>query len=76
MQKGIYEEDGWIAEVEIVEHDTDEKGEGFVLKVLQTIQRPYRYINPDKTPKQGTTFDVWRAHGAGAYAGWTLNGEM
>lgn len=71
----IYREEGCIVAVDIVEQKSDEKGESFTLKVTETI-RPAPNIKPEYQLKVGDVFTVWRAHDAGAYAGWYLSESL
>lgn len=68
----IYRESGWIAKVEVISTESDEKGAETTLRVIETIQMP-QYIKPEAVPKPDTVFTVWKSHNAGAYGGWHLS---
>lgn len=56
MLKAIYQEDDWIAEVEILKDNSNDNIEDYELKVIKTM-RESRIYNPTSN---GTIFKVWQ----------------
>lgn len=72
MRTGVYYEDGWMAEVEILEDNSDEEWKRYKLKVIRTIIESELY-NPIE---DGTVFEVSRRKGV-YYAGmWQLYEQL
>ena len=70
MKTMTYREDDWVAEVEVVENNSDEQWDKFKLKVVKTIQPSQIY----KPTKDGTVFDVSARKNAGCCGGmWSLD---
>ena len=68
MKTFIFSEDGWKAEVEVVEDTSDAEWSRYKLKVIRTL----RHSTIHETPEDGTVFDVSNLNGA-AYGGmWQL----
>lgn len=71
MKKGIYEEMGWVAEVNILEDNSNEEWEKFKLEVVKTLQMsPIAGAQPD-----GHIFEVSAQRKYRAYVDWNLNIE-
>jgi aconitase B len=69
IRTAIFEEDRWIAEVEILENTSDAEYSRYKLKVIKTIQRPVIFSEPP----DGTEFSVIQQKNAGAWKGmWSL----
>jgi len=65
-----FREDGWRAEVEVLEDTSDAEWERYKLKVLRTL----RHSRIFKTPPEGHVFDVCSRRDAGCYNGaWHLS---
>ena len=52
MKTARYQEDGWIADVEILKDESDAERERYELKVIKTIHKPWMH----ETPKDGHVF--------------------
>lgn len=69
MKTGQYEEeDGWIAEVEILEDNSDKEWLRYKLRVIRTLQPPHLYT----TPADGEIFSVDRRKGCAFGGMWHL----
>jgi hypothetical protein len=66
---GIYRESGWVARVEILEDNSDEKWTRYKLKVIDTIREPTMF----KTPGSGMEFEVERNKEYSSYLCWSLD---
>lgn len=64
----IYMEEGWVAEVEILEDSSDEKWGRYKLKVIKTLGDSLVF----KAPEIGHVFTVDSKRGYEAYRGWQL----
>lgn len=69
----IYEELGWIAEVEIIEDLSDETKEAYKLKVIRTIEEAGP-LGIDSL-EDGTIFEPSCLHEGAAYSVWRLYKE-
>lgn len=66
----IYREDDWVAEVVVLEDNSDEKWKRFKLKVVKALQASNIY----KPTKNGTIFCVDALKNSGCYTGmWSLS---
>lgn len=65
MKIGIFEEDGWIAEVEILEDTSDKECFRYKFKVIKTLREPIIF----KTPTDGDVFNVDQVKDQGAWSG-------
>ena len=68
IKTGTYEEDGWLAKVEVLEDNCNEEESRYLLKVLGTILNPWIC----KTPEDGHVFEVFMKKQYRHYGGWTL----
>ena len=64
---GEYSEDGWVADVEILEDSSNDEYYNFKLKVIRTKRDSYYF----KTPPDGDIFDVSNLKNCG-YNCWNL----
>jgi hypothetical protein len=69
MKTGIYREMGWVAEVEILEDNSNSEWKRYKLKVIKTI------CDSDivKSPVGGTEFVAEACRGFEIYVGWYLS---
>ena len=67
-----YHECREILEVEVLEQISDDKGETFKLRATGRNNGPGGFIKEEARIKEGEVFTAWRAHHAGANAGWYL----
>lgn len=65
---GTYEEDGWIAHVEVVEDNCDKGWESYEFKVLKTLQESPIYMPPD----DGSVFAARHNTAYSSYRFWTF----
>ena len=68
MKTAMFNEEGWLAKVEILEDNSNEEWEKYKLKVIETIEN-FGYF---KTPENGYEFSVNCKNGYKAYVGWNL----
>lgn len=68
MLKAIYQEEDWIAEVEIAQDNSNNLIEKYELKVIKTIQESRIY----KATPDGEMFKVWQDKKSG-FKTFTLN---
>lgn len=69
MQKAIFRESGWKAEVIILEDKSNEEEEKYVLAVVKTLRRsPYFGARPD-----GDVFTVSAVRQYRFYSDWSLS---
>lgn len=68
----IYRESGWIAEIELLSEEQDEKGVKMTFRIKKTLLLP-GWLNPEAIPKDGETFTAWKSHNSGGYAGWNVS---
>jgi len=72
MARAIYSEDGWKAEVEILEDNSDNEWSRYTLKVIRTLFESRFW----KSPPDGQVFSVDQRKNAGAWGGmWHLYPE-
>lgn len=64
----IYEEDGWEAEVDIVEDKSNEEEERYVLRVIRTLAD----TGICEPLEDGGEFEVFILRGYEAYSCWSL----
>ena len=67
----IYSENGYKAEVEIIEIKRGENGESVTFRVIQTLLRGTS--DPETLPKDGDIFTAYKSHAAESVAGWRLD---